>query len=75
MYRLLPITERGLLTLVNKLSTVTRRNFSKVNMSLNHLPHERLIQRPLEKGADVECRSNDVQTRSGGLQRRDMRRL
>jgi len=62
MYRLLPITERGLLTVVNKLSTITRRNFSKVNMSLNHLPRERVIQRLLEKGADVECRSNDGQT-------------
>jgi ankyrin repeat protein len=62
MYRLLPITERSLLTVVNKLSTVTRRNFSKVNMSLSHLPRERVIQRLLEKGAAVECRSNDVQT-------------
>jgi ankyrin repeat protein len=62
MYRLLPITERGLLTVVNKLSTITRRNFSKVNISLNHLPRERVIQRLLEKGADVECRCNYGQT-------------
>src|SRR5436853_7723903 len=27
-------------TLVNKLLTITRRNFSKVNMSLSHLPPE-----------------------------------
>jgi hypothetical protein len=40
MYRLLPIAERGLLTTVNKLLTITRRNFPKVNMSLNHLPLE-----------------------------------
>jgi ankyrin repeat protein len=63
MYRrLLPITESGLLTVVNKLSTNARRNFSKVNMSLNHLPRERATQRLLEKGPDVECRSNDGQT-------------
>ena len=29
-------------TLVHKLLTITRRNFSKVNMSLNHLPFELL---------------------------------
>jgi hypothetical protein len=29
-------------TLVNKPLTITRRNFSKVNMSLNHLPFELL---------------------------------
>jgi hypothetical protein len=40
MYRLLPITERGLSTTVNKLLTITRRNFPKINMSLNHLPVE-----------------------------------
>jgi hypothetical protein len=34
------ITERGLLTTVNKLLTITRRTFSKFDMSLNHLPLE-----------------------------------
>ena len=37
--------------------------------------HETVVELLLEKGADVECRSTMVRRRSGGLQRRDMRRL
>src|SRR2546421_548548 len=61
MYRLLPITERGLLTVVNKLLTITRRNFSKHHLSVTQLRHETVIKRLLEKGPDVEYRSRDGQ--------------